>query len=245
MEFSHSKRISKCIYDRIAALHSCTNTPLSEKPPFDKSGNNNKNNNNNAFGSSKLNTQNSGPPCKPLHRKIRIPPNFSYTGMSSQPPAPSPNRDPPSAAPPTSTSNTSTNTVQPSSSSNTTANATPSSSSPPSPPSARKAFISRSTKETQIQLSLSLDGGQLDLLPDLDRTARATDINGAPVAITHQRASPTDRPDLFNRHANQTSATQQIWIWTGVGFLDHMLHALAKHAGWSLRVRVVGDLYSM
>jgi imidazoleglycerol phosphate dehydratase HisB len=26
--------------------------------------------------------------------------------------------------------------------------------------------------------------------------------------------------------------------------LDHMLHALAKHAGWSLRIRCKGDLHS-
>ncbi len=29
---------------------------------------------------------------------------------------------------------------------------------------------------------------------------------------------------------------------TGVGFLDHMLHALAFHAGWSLRAKATGDL---
>jgi imidazoleglycerol-phosphate dehydratase len=31
-------------------------------------------------------------------------------------------------------------------------------------------------------------------------------------------------------------------VWTGIGFLDHMIHALAKHSGWSLRVRTLGDL---
>jgi imidazoleglycerol-phosphate dehydratase len=32
-------------------------------------------------------------------------------------------------------------------------------------------------------------------------------------------------------------------IDTGVGFLDHMLHALAKHARFDLRVKAVGDLH--
>lgn len=95
-----------------------------------------------------------------------------------------------------------------------------------SPPS-RKAFITRNTKETKIQLSLSLDGGPLDLLelnPEFDSSS-----------------IPAQDEDT---HASQITATQHIWIWTGVGFLDHMLHALAKHAGWSLRLRSKGDLLS-
>ena len=32
-------------------------------------------------------------------------------------------------------------------------------------------------------------------------------------------------------------------ISTGIGFLDHMLHALAKHAGWSLELKCTGDLH--
>ncbi|KAJ5358427.1 Imidazoleglycerol-phosphate dehydratase [Penicillium cataractarum] len=42
-------------------------------------------------------------------------------------------------------------------------------------------------------------------------------------------------------HATQFTPTQQITISTGIGFLDHMLHALAKHGGWSLAVRAKGD----
>ena len=34
-----------------------------------------------------------------------------------------------------------------------------------------------------------------------------------------------------------------IVIDTGIGFLDHMLHALAKHAGWKLEIKCIGDLY--
>lgn len=36
---------------------------------------------------------------------------------------------------------------------------------------------------------------------------------------------------------------QNIQINTGIGFLDHMLTALAKHAHWSLEVICKGDLY--
>ncbi|KAK5145927.1 hypothetical protein LTR04_001172 [Oleoguttula sp. CCFEE 6159] len=44
-------------------------------------------------------------------------------------------------------------------------------------------------------------------------------------------------------HAAQLSTSQQIDVDSGIGFLDHMLHALAKHAGWSLRLRCRGDLH--
>ena len=37
--------------------------------------------------------------------------------------------------------------------------------------------------------------------------------------------------------------TGQADIGTGVGFLDHMLHALARHARFDLKVRAVGDLH--
>ncbi|KAI9866212.1 MAG: imidazoleglycerol-phosphate dehydratase [Trichoglossum hirsutum] len=89
---------------------------------------------------------------------------------------------------------------------------------------ARKVLVERITKETKVQVSLSLDGGPLDLLPN-------------------NAKFPSPIPDQkTEHHASQDSPSQQIWIWTGVGFLDHMLHALAKHAGWSLRIRTHGDL---
>ena len=91
---------------------------------------------------------------------------------------------------------------------------------------ARKVLVERITKETKVQVALSLDGGKLDLLP-------------------HDDKFPSSFPKQDSEHhASQDSSSQQIWIWTGVGFLDHMLHALAKHAGWSLRIRTLGDLAS-
>lgn len=79
---------------------------------------------------------------------------------------------------------------------------------------ARSAQISRDTNETSIQISLSLDGGSL----------AATKTNGA-------------------EHASQATGGQDISVSSGIGFLDHMLHALAKHAGWSLNLQCKGDLH--
>ena len=89
----------------------------------------------------------------------------------------------------------------------------------------RQALVERITKETKVQISLCLDGGPLDLLPNSAKFSSLPD-------------------QKTEHHASQSSNAQQIWIWTGVGFLDHMLHALAKHSGWSLRIRTLGDLAS-
>ncbi|KAL9631537.1 MAG: hypothetical protein Q9204_004187 [Flavoplaca sp. TL-2023a] len=99
----------------------------------------------------------------------------------------------------------------------------------------RTAYILRNTNETKIQLSLSLDGGPLELLP---KTAEFE--NSDPDGTGDDRDPPANQDT--KTHASQISNLQHIWIWTGIGFLDHMLHAWAKHAGWSLRLRCKGDL---
>ncbi|RKP32050.1 IGPD-domain-containing protein [Metschnikowia bicuspidata] len=81
----------------------------------------------------------------------------------------------------------------------------------------RSVVLSRDTNETKIQIALSLDGGSVVL----------------------EKSILPKTPD----HSAQSSLTQTISIHTGIGFLDHMLHALAKHAGWSLIVECVGDLH--
>lgn len=86
--------------------------------------------------------------------------------------------------------------------------------------SIRSATLNRDTNETKIQLSLNLDGGALS-------EAQQAESNGE-----------------SKSHAAQSSKSQQIDVDSGIGFLDHMLHALAKHAGWSLRLRCRGDLHS-
>lgn len=84
----------------------------------------------------------------------------------------------------------------------------------------RWAALSRDTNETKIQLALNLDGGAFP--PDTDPRL----LSGG------------------DDHAKQASKSQTINVNTGIGFLDHMLHALAKHAGWSLVLACKGDIHS-
>jgi len=87
-------------------------------------------------------------------------------------------------------------------------------------PRVRSAALSRDTNETKIQLAINLDGGPFPAETD-SRLTNGTD-----------------------GHASQSSKSQTIAINSGIGFLDHMLHALAKHAGWSLALECQGDLHS-
>lgn len=89
-----------------------------------------------------------------------------------------------------------------------------------SPAPIRAAALARDTNETSIQIALSIDGGELPH----DTDARLLELTSA--------------------HASQASKSQIISINTGIGFLDHMLHALAKHAGWSMALNCKGDLHS-
>jgi methionine-rich copper-binding protein CopC len=82
----------------------------------------------------------------------------------------------------------------------------------------RTATLNRDTNETKIKIALSLDGGSLESL------SSSSGEDGG--------------------HASQTSSAQSISINSGIGFLDHMLHALAKHSGWSLSLTCQGDLHS-
>lgn len=78
------------------------------------------------------------------------------------------------------------------------------------------AYIKRITNETKIQIAISLKGGHIEL----------------PSSILQKTYPPA--PD---------AKAQVISIHTGIGFLDHMLHALAKHSGWSLVIECIGDLH--
>jgi imidazoleglycerol-phosphate dehydratase len=84
----------------------------------------------------------------------------------------------------------------------------------------RSAALSRDTNETKIVLAINLDGGAF---PDNADSKLTKGENG---------------------HATQVSKSQVISINSGIGFLDHMLHALAKHAGWSFALICKGDLHS-
>jgi imidazoleglycerol-phosphate dehydratase len=81
---------------------------------------------------------------------------------------------------------------------------------------AHTAYIKRITNETKIQIAISLKGGEISV----------------PSSILQKTYEPA--PD---------AKAQIISIHTGIGFLDHMLHALAKHSGWSLIVECIGDLH--
>lgn len=85
----------------------------------------------------------------------------------------------------------------------------------------RWAALARDTNETKIQMAINLDGG--DFPPETDERLTSS----------------------LEGHASQASKSQTISVNTGIGFLDHMLHALAKHAGWSLALACKGDLHSM
>ncbi|KAI8190225.1 Imidazoleglycerol-phosphate dehydratase [Colletotrichum sp. SAR 10_65] len=84
----------------------------------------------------------------------------------------------------------------------------------------RWAALARDTNETKIQLAINLDGGAFPADTDSRLTAA-----------------------LGDGHASQSSKSQTISVNTGIGFLDHMLHALSKHAGWSLALICKGDLH--
>nr|AAK27156.1 imidazoleglycerol-phosphate dehydratase [Scheffersomyces stipitis] len=87
---------------------------------------------------------------------------------------------------------------------------------------ARTATIKRDTNETKIQIALSLDGGFLAVEESIFKKRKIDDDD---------------------EHAKQATSSQVINVQSGIGFLDHMLHALAKHAGWSLIVECIGDLH--
>jgi imidazoleglycerol-phosphate dehydratase len=86
----------------------------------------------------------------------------------------------------------------------------------------RTAFIERNTNETKVAIALCIDGGDLDF----------------PENKLHKKIEGTAE------HASQHTGGQTVVVDSGIGFLDHMLHALAKHSGWSLELRCKGDLHS-
>ncbi|KOS19653.1 Imidazoleglycerol-phosphate dehydratase [Escovopsis weberi] len=83
----------------------------------------------------------------------------------------------------------------------------------------RAAAIARDTNETKIQIAINLDGGSFP-------------------ADTHPKLL-----EATSSHASQATKSQIISVNTGIGFLDHMIHALSKHAGWSLALHCEGDLH--
>ncbi|GMM37910.1 imidazoleglycerol-phosphate dehydratase [Saccharomycopsis crataegensis] len=88
----------------------------------------------------------------------------------------------------------------------------------------RKATASRITQETKIQIAINLDGGPLD--------------------FEHSILGKSYEEDLkIHNEKSLVESHQYLEIHTGIGFLDHMITALAKHGGWSLIVECIGDLH--
>ncbi|KAH8829506.1 Imidazoleglycerol-phosphate dehydratase-domain-containing protein [Flagelloscypha sp. PMI_526] len=66
----------------------------------------------------------------------------------------------------------------------------------------------------------------------------------ARTAQFHRKTSETEIEISLNLDCTPGSGNlQEINISTGIGFLDHMYTALAKHGGWSLSMKCQGDLY--
>jgi imidazoleglycerol-phosphate dehydratase len=58
-------------------------------------------------------------------------------------------------------------------------------------------------------------------------------------SVTRTTAETTITVDLLL----DATTDQKFAIQTGIGFLDHMIHALAKHGHWSLDLSCKGDLH--
>lgn len=83
---------------------------------------------------------------------------------------------------------------------------------------ARVARVRRETGETRVEVRLDLDGRGV---------GRAGKGPGEPAADPTTGTADDRAPIRVN---------------TGIGFFDHMLHALAFHAGWGLELTCDGDL---
>ncbi|KAF9185905.1 imidazoleglycerol-phosphate dehydratase [Haplosporangium sp. Z 767] len=56
-------------------------------------------------------------------------------------------------------------------------------------------------------------------------------------------ARKTNETDIHITLTMDSAGAQSIEIDSGIGFLDHMYHALAKHSGWSLSLKCKGDIH--
>ncbi|KAJ1878134.1 imidazoleglycerol-phosphate dehydratase, partial [Coemansia sp. RSA 486] len=62
-------------------------------------------------------------------------------------------------------------------------------------------------------------------------------------AVVTRKTNETDIKISLQIGSLESASEQVIDINTGIGFLDHMYHALAKHAKWSLTLTCKGDLH--
>ncbi|KAJ2558493.1 imidazoleglycerol-phosphate dehydratase [Coemansia sp. RSA 1933] len=62
-------------------------------------------------------------------------------------------------------------------------------------------------------------------------------------AVVERKTNETDIKIRLEIGTLGSATEQTIGIDTGIGFLDHMYHALAKHGAWSLTLSCKGDLH--
>ncbi|KAJ2509156.1 imidazoleglycerol-phosphate dehydratase [Coemansia sp. RSA 2049] len=62
-------------------------------------------------------------------------------------------------------------------------------------------------------------------------------------AVVERKTNETDIKIRLELGSLESASEQTISIDTGIGFLDHMYHALAKHGKWSLTLACAGDLH--
>ncbi|KAJ2663871.1 imidazoleglycerol-phosphate dehydratase [Coemansia sp. RSA 1200] len=62
-------------------------------------------------------------------------------------------------------------------------------------------------------------------------------------AVVERKTNETDIKIRLELGSLESASEQTISIDTGIGFLDHMYHALAKHGKWSLTLACKGDLH--
>ncbi|KAJ8488267.1 hypothetical protein ONZ51_g3673 [Trametes cubensis] len=66
----------------------------------------------------------------------------------------------------------------------------------------------------------------------------------ARTAVVERKTAETEIRVAINLDCQPGSGNkQEIHVSTGIGFLDHMFHALAKHSGMSLELTCKGDLH--
>ncbi|KAI9065119.1 IGPD-domain-containing protein [Trametes sanguinea] len=66
----------------------------------------------------------------------------------------------------------------------------------------------------------------------------------ARTAVVERKTAETEIYCAINLDCQPGSGNkQEIEVSTGIGFLDHMFHALAKHSGMSLKLTCKGDLH--
>lgn len=94
-------------------------------------------------------------------------------------------------------------------------------------------------RDTDMQLAKNMGIPGIKIVPDQDWREIANQLLSQPRQASVTRT--TNETDI--KVTVNLDATQPVAIKTGIGFFDHMLEQIAKHAGISLNIAVTGDLH--